>query len=71
MENTSIFAQLQAISTLSEETTITQMRKQLNQLVDWFKNRETYFEEVTIMAEKVRNLDVKTLLDCDSFMNYG
>lgn len=68
MENTSIFAQLQAISTLSEETTITQMRKQLNQLVDWFKNRETYFEEVTIMAEKVRNLDVKTLLDCDSFM---
>lgn len=63
-----IFAQLQALSTLSEETTITSLRKQLNGLVKFFKSRDKYLEEVTIFAELVRNLDVKTLLDCDSFM---
>ena len=63
-----IFAQLQALSTLNEETTILSLRKQLNGLVQFFKSREKYLEEVTIFAELVRNLEVKTLLDCDSFM---
>lgn len=62
------FAQLQAASMLSEETTIGSLRKQLNQIVDFFKARETYLEEVTIMAKMVRNLEVETLLNCDSFM---
>lgn len=66
--NDNFFAQLQALSTLSEETTIVTMRKQLNQIVEFFKARSSYLEEVTIMAELVRNLEVKTLLDCDSFM---
>lgn len=68
MSNENIFAQLQAISTLSEETTIDSLRKQLGQIVELFKSRDSYLEEVTIFAEKVRNLEVKTLLDCDSFM---
>lgn len=68
MATNNFFAQLQAISTLSAETTISSMRKQLNGLVSWFKQRDSYLEEVTIMAEVVRNLEVKTLLDCDSFM---
>lgn len=68
MDNTNIFAQLQAASTLSSDTTIRDLRKQLNNLVAWFKSRETYLEEVKIMAELVRHLDVQTLLDCDSFM---
>ena len=63
-----IFAQLQALSTLSEETTIDQLRKQLTDMVEWFKHREQYLEEVTVMAQQVRNLEVQTLLDCDSFM---
>lgn len=63
-----IFAQLQALSTMSEETTIDKLRKQLNQIVTVFKGRPEYLEEVTIFAEQVRNLEVKTLLDCDSFM---
>lgn len=66
--NDNIFAQLQALSTLNEETTIGSLRKQLNGLVAFFKSREAYLEEVTIFAEIVRNLEVKTLLDCDSFM---
>lgn len=66
--NDNIFAQLQALSTLNEETTIGSLRKQLNGLVEFFKSREAYLEEVTIFAEIVRNLEVKTLLDCDSFM---
>lgn len=66
--NDNIFAQLQALSTLNEETTIGSLRKQLNGLVAFFKSREAYLEEVTIFAEMVRNLEVKTLLDCDSFM---
>jgi len=63
-----IFAQLQALSTLSSETTVDSLRKELNALVAWFKSREQYNEEVTIFAELVRNLDTQTLLDCDSFM---
>lgn len=62
------FAQLQAASMLTEDTTINSLRKQLNEIVQFFKARPTYLEEVTIMAELVRNLEVKTLLDCDSFM---
>lgn len=62
------FAQLQALSTLSAETTVVKSRKQLNQIVDFFKSRESYLEEVTWFAELVRHLDVKTLLDADSFM---
>lgn len=68
MFDDNIFAQLQAISTLSEEDTIEKQRKVLNRLVAFFKSRPTYLEEVTIMAEEVRSLEVKTLLDCDSFM---
>lgn len=63
-----IFAQLQAISTLSTETTIDSQRDTLNRLVEWFKCRPQYVEEVTIFAELVRDLNVQTLLDCDSFM---
>lgn len=63
-----IFAQLQALSTMSEESTIDSLRKQLNELVAWFKQRPTHMEEVTIFAELVRYLDIQTLLDCDSFM---
>lgn len=66
--NINIFAQLQAISTLSKETKIDDLRQELNGLVEFFKNREQYLEEVTIFAEMVRNLKVETLLDCDSFM---
>lgn len=63
-----LFAQLQAINSLEAETTVLQIRKQLNALVEWFKSREEYLKEVTIMAKGVRNLEIKTLLDCDSFM---
>lgn len=68
MDNVNIFAQLQAASQLSADTTVKSLRKQLNELVAWFKNRDSYLEEVRIMAKMVRNLDVQTLLDCDSFM---
>ena len=67
MDN-NFFAQLQAISMLQAETTVSSLRKQLNEIVAFFKSRPQYLEEVTIMAEQVRFLDVQTLLDCDSFM---
>ena len=63
-----IFAQLQIASQLNKETTVGSTRKQLNELVSWFKSRPQYYEEVEIMATLVRHLDVKTLLDADSFM---
>lgn len=62
------FAQLQAISQLDKESTIKSLRQQLNQIVEFFKSQPDYLENVTIMAEKVRFLEVQTLLDCDSFM---
>lgn len=63
-----IFAQLQALSTMNADTSVVSARKQLNEIVRIFKERPTYLEEVTWFAELVRYLDVKTLLDCDSFM---
>lgn len=66
--NDNIFAQLQILSKMNAETTIGDIRKQLNDIVAFFKGRSSYLEEVTIFAEKVRNLKVQTLLDCDSFM---
>lgn len=63
----SIFAQLQAMSTLSAESTVASSRKQLNQIVEIFKQQPDYMQNVEIFAEKVRNLRVETLLDCDSF----
>lgn len=62
------FARLQAMSQLSEETTVEKSRKDLQKIVDFFKSQDDYLENVTIFAEKVRNLSVQTLLDCDSFM---
>ncbi len=62
------FAQLQALSTLSTETTINSLRKQLNALVEWFKSRDSYKQEVTWFAELTRNLEPQILFDCDSFM---
>lgn len=65
----SIFAQLQAVSTLSEETTIDTMRLQLNELVQWWKDRDDYLELVSMFADEgIRNLDVDTLVKADSFM---
>lgn len=62
------FAQLQALSTMSKESTIDTTRQQLNRLVEFFKGRESYLEEVEQFATLVRDLEVQTLLDCDSFM---
>lgn len=63
-----IFAQLQALSTMNADTTVISSRKQLNEIVEIFKSRESYLEEVTWFADLVRHLKVQTLLDCDSFM---
>ena len=62
------FQQLQAESSMSEETSVQKARKQLNQIVEIFKAQPDYLETVKIFAEEVRNLDIQTLLDCDSFM---
>lgn len=68
MNNDNIFAQLQVLSTMSSETTIDQLRKQLNKIPEFFKTRADYLENLTIFAEVVRNLEAQTLIDCDSFM---
>lgn len=66
--NDNIFAQLQILSSMNKETTVGDIRKQLNRIVEFFKERPQYLEEVTVFAEMVRFLNVQTLLDCDSFM---
>lgn len=62
-----IFQELQAL-TLAESSSVAKSRKVLNDIVAWFKQQPDYMEQLTIMAEIVRNLEVKTLVDCDSFM---
>lgn len=64
----SIFAQLQALSTLNKGYSISSTRKQLNEIVKIFQSREEHVQEVTWMAELGRNLKPETLLKCDSFM---
>lgn len=68
MADLDIFAQLQALSTLTAETTVDMQRKRLGEIVEFFKARNDYYELVRIFAEEVRNLKVQTLLDADSFM---
>lgn len=63
-----LFAQLQALSSMNKDSTVVTARKQLNQIVETFKQKEDYYEEVKIFAELVRHLDINTLLNCDSFM---
>lgn len=54
---------------MQEENTVLKTRKVLNDIVHWFQQRPEYMEQLTFFAsEKVRNLEVQTLIDCDSFM---
>lgn len=63
-----IFAELQMLSQQNADTQIKRTRENLNAIVEVFKHRDTYLQEVTTFAQYVRNLEVQTLLDCDSFM---
>lgn len=63
-----IFQELQ-MQTMQEGNTVAKTRKVLNELVEWFKQRPEYLEQLSFFAgEKLRNLDMQTLIDCDSFM---
>lgn len=62
-----LFQELQMIS-ISSDNTIVSARKQLNQIVEIFKARDCYLPELTVFAEKVRNLKAQTLIDADGFM---
>jgi len=60
-----IFAELQRLTLSTNE--VQQTRETLNKLVDWFKSRPNYLDEVDMFAE-LRQLDKQTLLDADAFM---
>lgn len=69
MDATNLFAQLQALSTLTDDNnTIAKSRKQLREIVDIFHAREDHDMEVRIFAEKGRNLSYETLVDSEGFM---
>lgn len=48
-------------------STVTDTRKVLNRIVEFFKSRKEYVEEVTWFATLVRYLEPKTLMDADAF----
>ena len=52
----------------SSENTMESSRKDLGRIVEFFKSRDCYMQELTWCAEKLRNLEVRTLLDADAFM---
>lgn len=62
-----IFAELQMLSQ-SVDNTVEKSRKDLNRIVEVFKSRDCYLEEITWCAEKLRNLKVETFLNADAFM---
>lgn len=62
-----IFAELQ-MQTMSQLNTVRDTRKQLNRLMRCFTEEKERVELCEIFATSVRNLELQTMLDCDSFM---
>lgn len=62
-----IFAELQMLSS-NQLNTVMDARQQMNRLLKCFLEDPEREEWVRVFAEGVRNLEVQTLLDCDSFM---
>lgn len=63
-----IFQQLQMLNTVKTDTVL-QHRQVLNKLVEWFKARPEYMEQLEMFAsENIRNLNKQVLIECDSFM---
>lgn len=63
----SIFAELQMISA-NQMNTVVDTRKKMNELLHGFLAQEDREEWCDVFARDVRNLETKTMLDCDSFM---
>lgn len=62
-----IFAELQMASA-NQFNSVVDARQQMNRLLECFLSYEGREELVTLFARDVRNLEPKTLLECDSFM---
>lgn len=62
-----IFAELQMLSS-NQLNTVMDARQQMNRLLKCFLEDPEREGWVRVFAEGVRNLEVQTLLDCDSFM---
>lgn len=62
-----IFAELQMLS-MQENNTIQKTRKDMNKIVEVFKARDEYLQEITIAAETLRNLKTETFIKHDVFM---
>lgn len=62
-----IFAELQ-MQSANQLNTITDARKKMNQLLKLFLEQPDRELLCDIFARDIRNLETKTLLDCDSFM---
>lgn len=65
MSNIFLELQMQSVHQYNE---ITDARKKMNQLLECFLKQGVRQELVEIFAQDVRNLEVQTLLDADSFM---
>lgn len=65
--NDNFFAELQLLS-MNEENTIDKTRQDLNKIVEIFKSRDCYLQEITWVAEKLRYLKVETFIKADAFM---
>lgn len=63
-----IFAELQQLANLPEDSTIAVTRRKLNKIVEVFKQRDDYEDNVITFAKMVRALDPETCFNCDSFM---
>ena len=61
------FAELQALSVM-ESDAILDTRKKCNKIVEFFKQRPAYKDEVDTFAKIVRGLEPQTFYDADAFM---
>ena len=62
-----IFAELQ-MQTLTQLNTVLEARKQMNRLLKCFLEEEERVSLCQVFANDIRNLKLRTMLGCDSFM---
>lgn len=68
MQNIFAMGQMLAAMDTMQDNTVIKARKDLNRIVELFKNRPDYMELVTDFALSYRYLNVETFLNADSFM---
>ncbi len=68
MQNIYAIGQMLSAASVENDNSVVKARKDMNRIVELFKQRPDYMELVTDFALSYRHLDVETFIKADSFM---